>query len=138
MIIRPYVSFEGRCEAALRFYGEALGARIDSMMRYHENPQPPPGLPAGSGEKIMHAQISIGENTLLASDGLCSGQPTISGMGLTLECDSDEEAQRRFEALLPHGQVLMPLSRTFFASSFGMVKDQFGVQWLVMGPRPSR
>ena len=28
----------------------------------------------------------------------------------------------------------MPLSKTFFASSFGMVADRFGVSWMVIKP----
>ena len=34
MRVQPYLTFEGRCEEALTFYKQALGAEILSMMRY--------------------------------------------------------------------------------------------------------
>jgi PhnB protein len=32
--------------------------------------------------------------------------------------------------------VQMPIEKTFFASSFGMVKDRFDVLWIVIAPLP--
>jgi PhnB protein len=39
-----------------------------------------------------------------------------------------------FHALSDGGQVQMPMGKTFFASSFGMVADKFGVLWMVLVP----
>ena len=44
----------------------------------------------------------------------------------------DAEASQRFDALADGGEVVMPLSQTFFASSFGMLRDRFGMHWMVM------
>jgi PhnB protein len=44
--------------------------------------------------------------------------------------DDDAEAERLFAALADGGQVQMPLAKTFFASSFGMVADRFGISWM--------
>jgi PhnB protein len=43
----------------------------------------------------------------------------------------EPEAERLFAALADGGQVQMPLTKTFFASRFGMVADRFGVSWMV-------
>ena len=134
MHIQPYLFFEGRCEEAGEFYRKALGAEVTSMMRYSDSPEPhPPGMvPPGAEHKIMHMSLRIGEATVMASDGNCSGKPNFQGFSLTLDAADAAEAQRLFAALADGGQVQMPLAKTFFASSFGMVADRFGVGWMII------
>lgn len=134
MLVQPYLFFEGRCEEALEFYRSALGAEVTMLMRFKESPQPMPAdmCPPGSENKVMHASFSIGETTLMASDGRAQGQPMFQGFSLSLSVPSDAEAQRLFSALSEGGQVQMPLGKTFYASSFGMVADRFGVSWMVI------
>jgi PhnB protein len=134
MLVQPYLSFEGRAEEAIEFYKKALGAKVTMMMRHKESPDtPPPGmLPPDSGEKIMHSALTIGDSVVMATDGMISGKPNFDGISLALQPDSDEEAKRLFENLAEGGQVTMPLNKTFFASSFGMLKDRFGVHWMVV------
>jgi PhnB protein len=91
--------------------------------------------PPGSDDKVMHASFRIGETELMASDGRAQGQPEFKGIALSLAVADDAEAERRFGALSEGGQVQMPLGKTFYASSFGMVTDRFGAQWMVIaGP----
>lgn len=133
MPIQPYLFFEGRCEEALEFYRGALGAEVTMLMRNKEAPeQPPPGmLPPGSENKVMHATFRVGDATLMASDGRCSGKPAFNGFSLSLTVRDEAEAKRRFDALAAGGQVRMPLGKTFFSPSFGMVADRFGLGWMV-------
>jgi PhnB protein len=134
MLVQPYLFFDGRCEEALEFYRATLGAEVTGLMRVKENPDPvPPGMyPPGSEDKVMHAAFKIGETTLMASDGRAQGQPEFKGFSLSISAANDAEAQRLFTALSAGGQVQMPLAKTFFASSFGMVADRFGVGWMVI------
>ena len=83
-------------------------------------------------DKVMHASFSIGDTTLMASDGMVSGKPDFKGISLSITAANDAEAKRLFNALSEGGQVQMPLGKTFFASSFGMVADRFGVSWMVI------
>ena len=138
MLVQPYLFFDGRCEEALAFYRTALGAEVTMKMRFKESPEPQPeGMCApGSEDKIMHASFRIGDTELMASDGRAMGQPEFKGFSLSLTAPSDAEAQRLFTALGQGGQVQMPLAKTFFASSFGMVADRFGVSWMVITPKP--
>jgi PhnB protein len=130
MQVQPYLNFNGRCEEALEFYRTALGAQETMLMRFKDSPQP--GMvPPGDENKVMHARFRIGETTILASDGRCQGKPTFEGVSLSLTVANDAEAERCFTALANGGQVQMPLTKTFFASSFGMVADRFGVSWMV-------
>jgi PhnB protein len=134
MQIQPYLFFEGRCDEAIEFYRKALGAEILSLMRYKDSPEPakPGMLPPGTDSKVMHSSFKIGETTVMASDGLCSGKPEFKGFSLTLAASSDSEAERLFSALGEGGQVRMPLGKTFFSSRFGMVADRFGVSWMII------
>ena len=136
MQVQPYLFFEGRCEEALMFYRDALGARIGDMMRYSDNPEPPPPgmLPPGYENKVMHASMHIGDSEVLVSDGGCSGNAAFNGFSLTLSVADDAEAERLFAVLAEGGQVRMPMSRTFFASRFGMLADRYGLGWMVMAP----
>jgi len=81
---------------------------------------------------VMHANFRIGETTLMASDGRVTGQPAFKGFSLSLSAPNDAEAQRLFTALGDGGQVQMPLAKTFYASSFGIVADRFGVSWMII------
>ena len=134
MPIQPYLFFDGRCEEAIEFYRDALGAKVTMLMRYKDSPEPPqPGMvPPGSENKVMHASLSIGDATVLASDGHCLGKPHFEGFSLTLTVSNDAEAERLFASLGNGGQVQMPLTKTFFSSRFGMVADRFGVPWMII------
>lgn len=87
--------------------------------------------PPGMDEKIMHSAFKIGETTLMASDGMGSEKAEFKGVTLSLNVASDAEAKRLFAALGEGGSVQMPLAKTFWTSSFGMLTDKFGVPWMV-------
>lgn len=139
--VQAYLSFEGRCEEALDFYARALGAQRGTVMRYRDMPAsedaeswchgntPPPG------DKIMHAEFTVGGTQLMASDGMLSGQPRFEGISLALTAPTVAEAQRLFTALADGGSAVAPLAATFFSPAFGMVKDRFGVEWMLTVPQ---
>lgn len=134
MQVQPYLSFDGRCEEALEFYRAALGAKVNMLMRFKDSPEPCQSgmVPPGAENKVMHAQFQVGETVVMASDGRCTGQPSFKGFSLTLTVPEEAEAKRLFAALGEGGQVHMPLGKTFFSPSFGMVADRFGVSWMVI------
>lgn len=139
MLVQPYLNFNGCCEEALAFYQAALGAELEMLMRFRESPdEPPPGMiPPDWGDKVMHASLRIGDSVVMASDGGCKDKAGFAGFSLTLSVADPAEAERRFSSLAEGGQVQMPLGETFFASSFGMVADRFGVPWMVIAMRPA-
>lgn len=138
MQVQSYLFFDGRCEEAVDFYRKALGAKVEMMMRFKENPDPQ-GCPGGvqiDGEKIMHASLRIGDSVVMASDGMAQGKPAFQGFSLSLNAKNEAEADSLFNALSDGGQVQMPLTKTFFSPRFGMVADKFGVSWMVIVPQP--
>jgi PhnB protein len=134
MKVEPYVTFNGRCDEAIEFYKTAVGAKVEMLMRFKECPEPPPSgkFPPELLDKVMHSSLRIGDSIVMATDGGCPSSTGISGISLTLTVSNDAEAERRFTALAEGGKVTMPLAKTFFASSFGMLTDRFGVSWMVI------
>ncbi len=130
LVIEPYLFFNGLCEEALEFYRKALDAEVLMLMRYKDNPEPTEM--SGFENKVMHASFRVGKTNVMASDGRCEGQPNFQGFALTLTASTEDEAERLYDALAKGGQVQMPLGRTFFSPSFGMVADRFGVLWMVI------
>lgn len=136
--ISPYLFFAGRCEEALNFYREAIGAQIEMVMRYSESPDPIPAgrLQPGFENKIMHASFRVGEALVMASDG-CNDKGSFDGFQLALSVPSESAAHLAFNALANGGSVMMPLVKTFWSPSFGMLTDKFNVGWMVMVQGPA-
>lgn len=128
MQIQPYLFFNGRCDEAIEFYRAAAGAEVTMLMRFKESPEP---VSQDDPEKVMHAEVRIGDTTLLVSDGQCGDQRDFQGFALSLTVAEDSEAERLFAALSDGGKVQMPLDQTFFSSTFGMLTDRFGVLWMI-------
>ncbi len=133
MQLHPYLFFDGRCDEAIEFYRKALGAEVTMLMRFKESPEPhqPGMLPPGAENNVMHARLQVAGTTVLVSDGRCQGQPSFEGFSLSLTVPDEATAERLYTALADGGKVQMPLSKTFFSPSFGMVADRFGVSWMV-------
>ena len=130
MQLNPYLSFNGQCEAAFKFYEKVLGGKIEAMMPYEGSPMaqqvPPERL-----SKIMHARLRIGDETLMGSDSPPDRYEPMQGFSVTLGTDDPHEAERVFHALSENGTVQMPIQKTFWAVRFGMLVDQFGTPWMI-------
>ena len=133
MRIEPYLFFNGRCDEAIEFYRRTLGAEVTVLMRFKDSPEPPPpgAVPPGFENKVMHANLRIGESVVMVSDGNCPEQAGFKGFSLSITLSSVEAAERVFAALSDGGQVQMPLTKTFWSPAFGMCTDRFGVGWMV-------
>ena len=137
--ITPYLFFGGRCDEAIEFYGKALGAEVEMLMRFNESPDPvPPGmLQPGFEKKVMHASLRILGIPLMASDGCGGDSSKFDGFRLALSLANEKDAKRAFDALADGGSVQMPLAKTFWSPCYGMVTDRFGLGWMVMVPGPA-
>jgi PhnB protein len=129
--VQPYLFFDGRCDEAIAFYRDALGAEVTALMRFKESPDPS-ACPPELGDKVMHVNLRIGATAIMASDGRCQGAAKFEGFGLSLSARDVPEAERLFGALAAGGQVQMPMGKTFFSPAFGMVTDRLGVTWMVL------
>ena len=135
MQLNPYLAFDGQCEAAFKFYEEALGGKIAMLMTYAQSPQPDQ-TPPGMQDKVMHARMTVGDTVLMGSDAPTGRYQAMKGCMVTLGVDEPAEADRVFHALAAGGQVTMPIAETFWAKRFGMLTDRFGTQWMVNCEKP--
>jgi PhnB protein len=128
--VEPYLDFNGRCDEALEFYKKAIDAKVGMLMRWQDSPDKSMSTPQNA-DKVIHAQFSVGDTTVMASDGRNSGQPNFNGIMLSISVDSEAKADQLFNGLAEGGKVTMPMGKTFFSARFGMVADKFGVGWMI-------
>jgi PhnB protein len=129
-----YLFFNGTCAEAMRFYEKTLGGKIQMMMTHAQSPEADK-MPPGSGDRILHASLLLGDRVLMASDSMV-GHPYegMKGFSLSLSYPTVAEAKKIFDALAAGGQIRMPFEKTFWAEAFGMLADRFGTPWMVSGP----
>jgi PhnB protein len=131
MSLDPYLTFDGQCGDAMKFYQQVLGGKL----QMHTVGESPGGdqAPAEARARIMHARLDLGDRLLMASDDM-SPQGAYEGMKniqLSLNYRSADEAKRIFDALSVGGNVTMPFQKTFWAEGFGMCRDRYGTPWMV-------
>lgn len=132
--INPYLNFSGNTEEAFNFYKSVFGGEFITLMRFKDAPEADK-MPAGDREKVMHVSLPIGKgNVLMASDACESMGYTLTvgnNFYISINAESEEEADRLFNGLSAGGQVMMPLEKAFWGAYFGMFADKFGIQWMV-------
>jgi PhnB protein len=130
MQMTPYLSFNGQCEAAFKFYERCLGGRLGTIFRYAETPLARE-VPADWHNKVMHSSISVGDQMLMGGDLAPDRYVEPQGFSLSLQIKSVTDAERIFHDLGEGGRVVLPLEKTFWAARFGMLIDRFGIPWLI-------
>ena len=130
MQMTTYLSFNGQCESAFKFYEQCLGARLGELFRYAGSPMANE-VPASWQDKIMHGSLTVGDQVVMGGDVAPDRYEQPKGFSLSLQISSTTDAERVFRELAEDGRVVMPLEKTFWADRFGMVVDRFGIPWLI-------
>jgi PhnB protein len=89
-------------------------------------------LPDGFADKVMHANLLVGDGMVMVSDGNQPGGPDFRGFALSLTLADEAAVRQAFAALAEGGDITMPLGATFWSPCFGMLRDRFGVGWMLM------
>ena len=139
MQFQPYLTFDGNCAEAMKFYERVIGGKLTALMKIADAPEQCAQLPPGSEDRIMHACLVFQGSILMASDSM-RGEPYegMKNFGVALVYPTPDEAKPVFDALAEGGEVTMPLSPTFWADAFGAVTDRFGTPWLINGGMKER
>jgi len=131
--LNPYITFNGNCEEAFNFYRSAFGGDFAMISRFGDVPSEVQ-YTLEEARKIMHVSLPIGNGTFLFG----SDRPASVGNGsmgdniaISIDTESEKEADRIFNGLSAGGKVTMPLAKTFWGAYFGMLTDSFGVHWMV-------
>lgn len=133
MRLNTYVNFAGQCAEAFRYYEKHLNAKPGMVMTQGQAPDQSKMKPEWK-DLVLHAGVTIGGTELMGAD-VPNAEPMRSAY-LTLNVESDAEAERIFACLSDGGQVFMPMQETFFATRFGQARDRFGINWMILRERP--
>ena len=136
MQLNPHLHFNGECEAAFKFYEQCLGGKITFMMPYDGLPVAEQ-VPAPWRNKILHAELTVGDDVLTAADVPPDRYQRPQGFSVILSASDPVEAERIFQALTENGTVQLPLQETFWAARFGMLTDRFGIPWMINCTKPA-
>ena len=134
MKVNTYLNYGGNCGEAIRFYEKELGGKINMLMTHGESPVP--GLGPEMKDAVLHASITIGGATIMASDVPPDRFQPMRSAYLCHAVDSDADAERVYALLSEGGQVFMPIQETFFASRFAQLRDRFGTLWMIIREKP--
>ncbi len=130
MKLEPYLTFNGQCEAAFKFYEKCLGGKITFMLTNGNSPMADQ-VPTEWHDKIMHATFTVGDEVLMGADSQPESYQVPKGFSVTIGINDPAEAERIFHALSENGTVQMPIQQTFWAVRFGVLVDQFGIPWII-------
>ena len=130
MQISPYLTFNGQCELAFKYYESCLGAKIETLFPWEGSPAAV-HVPAEFRKKVMHARLVLAGQELNGADMPPDKYQKPQGFHVSLSLKDEAQAERIFAALAENGTVQMPLEKTFWAARFGMVVDQFGIPWMI-------
>lgn len=130
MQLNPYLLFNGECEAAFRFYEQALHAKIVNIHTFKDSPMADK-LPPEWRDKVMHASLKLGDQLLMGSDPPPQNYQKPQGFSVCVTAGTPADAERIFHALAENGTVRMPFQKTFWSAGFGMLDDRFGIPWMV-------
>jgi len=126
------IMFNGNTEAAFNFYRSVFGGEFITFQRMKDIPGDHPMSPEAA-EKILYVSLPVGNSVIMGMDVPESMPPTNAGNNfmVSLDTSSEEENTQIFNSLSESGFVMMPLGHQFWGAFFGMVTDQFGIQWMI-------
>lgn len=127
--ISPYLFFPGNCEEAINFYKKAFNGELVGMQRFGDASMP---VDDDYKEKIMHAELKIGSQSLMFSDG-APYKEINPGDNVQLNISFSNETNLRLTwgKLSEEGKIHMDLQDTFWGALFGQVEDKFGIRWML-------
>jgi len=128
--LNPFLRFnDGKCREAMNFYKGCFGGEL-TFMTIGESPMAK-DMPADKQGFIMHAELKKGDLVFYGSDMMRDIATIGDNMGMSLNCESDEEIRTLFAKLSVGGEVFCPLEDAFWGALFGMVTDKYGVEWML-------
>jgi PhnB protein len=130
MHISTYLNFNGECARAIKFYEQAIGAKVLFKMTWGESPMAK-DCPVETHGLIMHSTLTVGDGQIMCADSPPDHYKKPTGMNVSLHVKDKAEGERLFKALSEGGNVQMPFEQTFWSPGFGMCVDRFGIPWMI-------
>lgn len=127
--LNPYLGFRGNAREAMGFYHRVLGGELTLSTFKDLGASSEPA----EDDLVMHAQIVTPAGLALMGSDTPPRLPYTPGdtMSVSLSGDDEAELRRCWDGLADGATVLQPLERPAWGGRFGMLRDRFGVRWLV-------
>lgn len=122
--------FKGECREAFDFYARVLGGEVTAMFPFGDAPGES-GVEPGWRDRIMHAWMDIGDQSIMGCDAPPAMQEEMGGFSLSVHLTDPAEARRIFDGLAEGGRVDAPLEETFWSPAFGLLTDRYGTPWMI-------
>lgn len=127
--LNPYLTFEGICKEAMEFYFKCLEGKDWFLANAGDTPME---VPESDKNKVVHCSFNFEGSHLMASDNMGGNKLSVgNNFSLSVNANDTSEAEKYFNNLSEGGKIVMPLQKTFWAESFGMFTDKFGINWMV-------
>ncbi|GAA3972284.1 VOC family protein [Actinomadura viridis] len=125
-----HLNFQGDARAALTFYRSVFGGDV-AMVTYKDaaNVQEP-----SEADQVMWGQVAAPNGFRVMAYDVPSRMPWNQGENaffVSLRGEAAEEVTGYWEGLSDGATVLQPLGPAQWAPLYGMLRDRFGVTWVV-------
>ncbi len=133
MKLNPYLTFNGNCRAAMEYYKSVLGGKFEGDIKTFADGGEHMKHKPEDADKVMHVHLKTDDFSIMASDNVGGQFPFKGGnnFSMSLTIDNENKAHKVFGGLADNGKIMMPLSDAFWGGKFGMLVDQFGIQWMI-------
>jgi PhnB protein len=130
-ILNPYLNFPGTARQAMEFYQSVFGGEL-SLMTFAEMGDPYPG----ESDKIMHGQLESPSGFVLMGADVAGGRrhdpgENVFSVSISGEHSDDAELRGFWDGLSDGAEITQPLEAAPWGAAFGMLRDRFGVHWVV-------
>ncbi|MFJ5714312.1 VOC family protein [Neobacillus sp. NPDC093127] len=112
----PYV-FIDNCNEVMEYYHSLFGGEITNIQKSNDG-------------KCLHAELHLGNSIIHFSDTFGKTQEGDS-VRISLECESEEEIRKVYDALSKDGKITAELQDTFWGAIHANLVDRFGIGWLL-------
>lgn len=134
-LINPHINFNGNAEEAFLFYQSVFGGELMNIIRFKDIASEHFPIDKDEQDKLMNIALPIGPNLLIGNDipksmGTVSEEENRSKISVSAE--TLEEAFKLFNELSKDGNVEVPMEKDESGSCFGMLRDKYGIEWIVI------
>jgi PhnB protein len=133
--INPWINFNGNAEEAFTFYRSIFGGEFTKIIRFKDLASSEFPVSDIEAEKIMLITLPIGTSSVLMANDVPAFMGEVSEnenrSKIAISTESKEEAETIFNGLSVEGQIEMPMDHSPWGTYFGMLRDKYGIEWMV-------
>jgi PhnB protein len=125
-----HLNFQGQARAALAFYQSVFGGDIAQVTYAQFGRVADPS----DAQRIVWGQVAAPNGFRIMAFDVASGTPWHQGESafhVSLRGDSEEEIRTLWQGLAQEACIVHALAPAQWSPLYGMLKDRFGVTWLI-------